>query len=836
MGVVYQAEDTRLQRPVALKFLPPESFAAEDRERFFNEARSAALIRHPNVAPIYDVEEADGRVFISMAYMEGATLAHLIEAGPLAISKSIDIAIQVARGLEEAHRLGIVHRDIKSGNIMVAPDGHASILDFGLALLPGAARITATGLTSGTPAYMSPEQARGEAVDARSDIWSLGVVLFESLTGKLPFRGANALATVQAIVSTAAPRVSSVLPGVPAALDAVVAKALEKSPGRRWHSAGELAAALKSVGELLAAGSVSATMTLPGLAARRPLSVRDRRIWAIAAAVTALAGGGSWYVATHRPQPPVVRIAAVAGPKQVAVLPFQVEGANAEAIAVADGLVAVITDTLADPARGQGKVTPVPAAEIRRRQIATPSDARRWYGADLAVAGSARLQGGRIHFTLRLVETGTSREAASAAFDYDRAAPHEAETRAVDEVARMLDLKPAPQATGNNSPDAYSAYLEGRGLLSRYDVKGNLERAASALRRAVRADPRFTLAWVALAEVYWREWRNGGRQSADQALECARRAVELDPDHAGARTILGMVYGTGGRNEDAIAELRTALRLAPGNAEAPRELARIYTALGRFSDAEASYRQAIDARPTDWYAHLVLGQFFTDRERYGEAETAFHRAAELAPGNHIAAANLASAYMVQGKYAGAVEVLTRSLKIRQESRTYALLGTVLFYQHKFPEAASAMETALDLDPGPAEYWGNLGTFYKWIPGGEARMKTALARAIELAEKKTALTPTDYGARANIAEYRARLGDAKGSIAEISRIPEAARQPLASRLAVAYELTGNRAKAIDLIGSAFTNAASLTQVKDDPDLAGLWADRAFQAAVRRTFQR
>ena len=207
MGVVYKADDTRLNRPVALKFLPPDSLNEQDRKRLVNEAQSAAQIRHPNVCPIYDVEEVDGQSFIVMAWLEGETLQRKLARGPLPIATAVDLAIQIANGLDAAHRLGIIHRDIKSGNVLVNADGHASILDFGLALRDGATRITVEGHTAGTPAYMSPEQVRGQTVDRRSDLWSLGVLLFEMVTGTLPFKREYQAAVTHAIAYDEAPAV-----------------------------------------------------------------------------------------------------------------------------------------------------------------------------------------------------------------------------------------------------------------------------------------------------------------------------------------------------------------------------------------------------------------------------------------------------------------------------------------------------------------------------------------------------------------------------------------------------------------------------------------------------
>ena len=196
--------------------------------------------------------------------------------------------------------------------------------------------------------------------------------------------------------------------------------------------------------------------------------------------------------------------------------------------------------------------------------------------------------------------------------------------------------------------------------------------------------------------------------------------------------------------------------------------------------------------------------------------------------------------MMEGKYFDAINVLLKSLNVRQNAHTYGALAATYFYQHRFQDAASAMETAVDLDSSRYEFWGNLGIYYKWIPGAGPRVTPALRRAIELAQKRLEVTPKKvhhhHGIRADLAEYQARLGDSRAATAEIGRIPEAARQALASRLAIAYELTGDRTKAIELIGPTLTNRASLSQIKDDPDLAALWADPLFQQAIQRSLRR
>ena len=233
MGVVYKTEDTKLKRTVALKFLPPELTRDEEsKERFIHEAQAASALDHNNICTIHEIgEAADGQMFICMAYYEGETLKKKIARGPMPVQQSIDNAIQVAEGLVKAHGQGIVHRDIKPANLMITNDGVIKIVDFGLAKLAGRTRVTKTGTTVGTAAYMSPEQARGEAVDHRTDIWSLGVVIYEMLTGQLSFKGDYEQAVVYSILNEKPEPVTGLRTGVPMELERIVDKAMAKSPG-----------------------------------------------------------------------------------------------------------------------------------------------------------------------------------------------------------------------------------------------------------------------------------------------------------------------------------------------------------------------------------------------------------------------------------------------------------------------------------------------------------------------------------------------------------------------------------------------------------------------------
>jgi len=276
MGVVYKAEDTKLRRTVALKFLPKQTLGTdEDRERFVREAQAAAALDHSSICTTYEIDEAEGHTFIAMAFLDGRTLQEVIESsGAMEPKEAVGIAVQIAEGLREAHRKGIVHRDIKSGNIMVGNRGEAKIMDFGLAKLSGRTRLTKTATIMGTVAYMSPEQALGEAVDHRTDIWSLGVVLFEMLTGKLPFMAHNDAALLHMIIYDEPANTTGINPYVPPGLSAAVGKALAKKREERYQSVAEF---LHDIRNFQALQSTEIQLPSQGFAEARPDSYKRAR-------------------------------------------------------------------------------------------------------------------------------------------------------------------------------------------------------------------------------------------------------------------------------------------------------------------------------------------------------------------------------------------------------------------------------------------------------------------------------------------------------------------------------------------------------------------------------
>lgn len=800
MGVVYEAEDLRLGRPVALKFLPEDALGDAEKKRFLNEARAAAQVRHPNICPIYDIEDVDGRCFIAMALIDGETLAKRIKRGPMEMAEVVEIGRQIAAGLEAAHAAGIVHRDVKSNNVMLDGNGHVSVLDFGLALRGGDERLTMGGRAVGTPAYMSPEQARGDDVDARTDIWALGVVLFEMAMGRLPRRDATDLE-------------------LPDGLAQVVLKAIAVSPKDRWQSAKELGAALAR----LEWGSETRTLVALPAIAKKPR-------WAavlLGLAVVVALGLAGWSYLRLRDKETARPNAAVSAARRVAVLPLKASGEQAQV--VGDALMEVWAEAIGN---SQGKIWAVPVSEVRSRKLASAEEARRVYGVELAIGGTAETVGKDVKLTLKLTDTATLKQVGEQSYVYRLDRPLASRDGAVEAVLRLLSLPVTVGETPKQDAGAYAAYLEGRGLMARFDKSGNLDRAIESFKKAVAQDQNFALGYAALGEAYSMK---ASRSAADPALlalalENARRASVLDPNLAVAHVKLGRVLGAVGKQQEGIAELKRALELSPGNAEAHLELADIYNNQGLFAEAERAYRASIEARPTNWLGYFSLALFFEDRGRLDEAKEALRQAGSFAPENETVHRGLGRIYRMEGRYEDSLREYQRALQLQPSARAYNSLGITYYYLHQYKKSVSALESAIDLDSQVHQYWGNLGISCHMSGEDKEKSVPALRRAVALAEKRLIATPRAFFAMADLAEYRARLGDAKGAMQEIERIPVGSRRPFAERIVVSYELSGRRDDAIAAMREYFNGAATLREIMDEPILEGLRGDKNFQRTV------
>ena len=834
MGVVYKAEDERLKRPVALKFLPPELTRDEAaKARLVLEAQAASALDHPHVCAVHEIDETpDGQVFICMAYVDGESLKSRLERGPLPVEDAIVIGMQIAEGLAHAHRHGIVHRDIKPANVMLARDGGVKLVDFGLATLVGQTQPGAPGTVAGTPAYMSPEQVLGVPVDERSDIWSLGTVLFEMLAGRslAAVRDDAGAETTGGISATLA----AARPDVPPQLAAIIARCIARDPAGRYQSAAELVADLDCVRRTLRLAS-QPTLTSAPAAARRP---RRRLALGVLAGVsfTLLAAVVLWRpdvrALLHPEGAPDQRI--------LAVLPFTNVGGEPANQRFCDGLPESLTSRLTQLQRY--RVWVVPFSDVRAKHLTSPTQARDGLGVNLAVTGFVQRNPGDVRVTLNLnrVDGPTPRQIRSVTIDENTAELYRLEDRAVWALAEMLDLElprmawRTPLPGGTTVADAQDLYLRALGAL--YPSTGAPDAAAAAelFRRATALDPKFSLAWAGLGQAYLAEYQAAKDPGlVAKAIAAGDTAAGLDPGLPQVHITLATIRLTKGDAEGAVPEFELALRANPTDAAALRGLAKAYETMGRFGDAEAAYTRAIASQPGLWTSYQALAKFYVRRSRYPEAEAMYRRALTLDPGNEWIANNLGALYFSVGRYDEARAMFERSLAIRPTYAAYSNCGTLAFMQKRWTDAIVQYEKASGLDADEYVVWGNTGIAYHWLGDHEAQAREALLTAVNLAGRQLAVNPNDPVVLADLASYSAVLGEAATARAYLARIEDAGRTQADLAIAIADVRAdlGERERAIDWIGIGLALGFPAADLEQRPAFAPLLRDPRLQTLLR-----
>ncbi len=623
MGVVYRAEDLRLKRTVALKFLPREETRdPEAKARFVREAEAASALDHPGICTVHAIEETeDGQLFIAMACYEGETLRQRIARGPLPVAEALDVARQVAQGLARAHERGIVHRDIKPANLFLTSDGLVKILDFGLAKLARETRLTRTGTTLGTVAYMSPEQARGGDVDPATDVWSLGAVLHEMLAGEPPFRGDRNEAVIYSILSLDPPPLSELRPGLPPRLEELVERCLEKEPQRRHAGAAELLAAIEVlVGELAL-----------GIRSRRSLSLRRlarRRRGRLAAVAAAVVAAAALALRLFTAAPP--------GVAAIAVLPMTNLSGDPDQDYLADGMTDALINELAHigalrvisrTSVMQYRANPRPLPEIARE-----------LGVDAVVEASVLRLGDRVRVTAQLIDADSDRGLWADRYDRDLSDVLGLYSDVARAIAAAIEVTVTPAEQTMLAPRhpvdpaAYEAYLRGRVYADKWSDE-DFAQALAHLRRAVTLDPEFVPAIAELVSVYADAHAASHLSHAEAYPPAARalaRALELAPHRPEVQVAQGMFrYKLEWDWPGADAAFRRAIALAPGNADAHCEYGAFLTFMGQADESIAELRRGVELAPLSIWFNQNLGWALHLAGRYDEAIAQFERTRDL---------------------------------------------------------------------------------------------------------------------------------------------------------------------------------------------------------------
>ncbi len=662
MGVVYKARDTRLGRTVALKFLPQRHAANPvARDRLLAEAQAASALDHPNIGIVYEIGETEcERPFIAMAWYEGDTLKDRIGRGPLAVPELLNVASQLAGALAAAHAAGIVHCDVKPANVLVSRPGTVKLVDFGIAKLVSA-EAASDGTTAGTPAYMSPEQTRGHAVDARTDLWSLGVVLYESLTGRRPFRGETDASVIVNIQSVEPEPIAVSTRDVPAALSRLVERCLRKDPGDRYQSAEDFSEALRSI-------EIENRQREHAASVDAPLAANRKYRGALFAIPVALLAAAVWLGADYgRPTPREVG-ATAAEPITVAVIPFT----NRDRVAAEEHLVSGFTDEVIGTlgsSDGLRVIARSSSAALAREGFSPMSIGQR-LGAAAIVQGDLARVGQRLLVSVRL--TGVADSAVIWSREYDRSV---AEAFAVQQevsgsIVRALlppgiasDQAP-PARRPTDDSDAYEMYLKGRLSWSERSQAG-LEQALAYYGGALERDPGFALAHSGMAAAY-HNMSNFGYMRSDVALARAdvasARAVALDSMSVDAAAVRGYVLASLRRYAESEAEFERATRLNPRYPWTHHYYALLLMMLGRNDEATRQVRGALELDPLSQPSNATLGILLGMRGAYAQSRTQYEHAMSLSPGFALTRQYFGALRAREGQYKEAIELLEPAVR------------------------------------------------------------------------------------------------------------------------------------------------------------------------------
>ena len=836
MGQVYLAEDTRLKRRVALKFLPYDMTRNEEaKKRFLQEAQVASSLDHPHICNIHEIEETpDGQTFICMSYYEGETLKEKIESGSLDVRGILRIAIQICDGLSRAHEAGIVHRDIKPGNIIVTDRGRAKVVDFGLAKLAGETQLTRTGFTVGTALYMSPEQARGETVDQRSDVWSMGVVLYEALTGKRPFRGANSSAVIYSILHEDPAPVRELNSGVPASLAGAVERSLRKDAGERYQTAAELRDALESILKDLDSDSVIA---VPVPAFARARKVRRAAVpVGIALAIVLLLvltplgrRLATWMGAEGHP-----------GERRVLLLQFELEGGDTSERMYCEGLMDYIAYRLINLENPEDSLWTVTRYSSIATDLSQPEKSCLELGANVAVTGALRCHADTLTLKLGRYDVpapGRTVYADSLVITDHRANLVTWQDSAMIGLARMLDADITPglrkDITSGHTivPGAFESFLMGSGYIRQPRAPGELDSSIAWLENALHLDPSYALAAAGLGEAMRiKHIRSGEPEWAERAVTACQQAIGLDPGIMPPRITLGRLQAAAGDTAGALATLNEAQSVDPLYRTTYWRLADIYKRRGDAASAELSYRTAAQERPRDAIAQWDLAKFYYRAGEFARAVEYYEKALELAPQNTWFLGGLAASHDAAGNQAEAMEILERSVELKPDYHSLTNLGTFYFYDTRFADAAEMYERALEMNP-EAWYtvWGSLAESYYWIPGRRDTAMALLEHTARLAERELKDNPGEASIVTDLASYYAELGRAEEAreLIETGKTLGIADPAIEFRIAEVYECLGERPLAIEWVARAVTNGLPPEYVVKSPRFRAMVADERFR---------
>jgi serine/threonine-protein kinase len=840
MGAVYKAYDKDLNRVVALKLVRPELTAdASSMQRFKQELLLASKISHKNILRIHDLGDVGGVKFISMAYVEGEDLHHALgREGHLPLARVLNITKQLCAALDAAHAEGVVHRDLKPQNVLIDSADNAYVSDFGLAksLEESAAVMTRTGEVLGTPRYMSPEQVEGKPCDHRSDIYSLGLILYEMATGDVPFKGDSAFQVMYQRVTQRPKSPKEVNPDLPDYVVRIILRCLERDTELRYQQARDVLHDLES--EVAPTLSRSVKISLPVL-------TRGGWLLAAGAALAFIVIALTMRRVIFHPPPPTNRggIPPASQGKYVAVLPFRVLGDQESLGYIAEGLGDSLTAKLFQ--LKDVHVASSTAAE-KAGEKEPPEKIAGELGANLLVHGTvqgAKAQGElqKIAVIVNLDDVSSGRRLWSGEISGVTQDLLTLEDQIGSKLISALELKPSGSELGKaaahptENMEAYDLYLKGRDALRHERSTKDIQTAIGFFDAALKKDQNFALAYTGVADASLSMYT----QSKDgfwtqKALEASKQAQQLNDELPEVHFALGSVYRVTGRAGESIIELDRALELAPNSDEGYRRLGTAYSASGRKDEALKAYQKAVALNPYYWSNYNALGRAYFDVGDNDQALVAFRKITELEPDNAIGYMNIGTVYFRQGKYNECIPFFEKALKLQPQADLYSDLGTAYFFLKRYKEAVPMFEKAVEMNPNDQENVGNLADAYR-ASGQTDKAQTTYDKAIALAYKELEVNPRKASTMGSLALYFAKKGDSTQALQFMRRarsIDPASNQLMYNEAEI-QALANHPEEAIKSLKEAFQNGYSPEEARNDPELKSLEGRPEFDKLLKES---
>lgn len=854
MGVVYKAEDMRLGRMVALKFLPEESVRdPRALERFKREARTASALDHPNICTIYEIDEDKGHPFIAMQLLEGHTLRERIGDQPVPLPTLLDWALQITDALQAAHAKGIMHRDIKPANIFITERGQAKILDFGLAKLTATdlsssegptitstGPLTHTGAAIGTVAYMSPEQARGEPLDARTDLFSFGVLLYEMTTGKQAFAGPTWAVTVHAILGQAPMSLKESMPGLPQRLQEIIDKCLLKNRDLRYQTAAEVHRDLAQLKKDFESGKkLKSTDTAAKWTPKRKKQIGVAATFFVLLVAVAIWGPGLVRKLASRAGR-VAGVSLVPQRKSIAVLPLNTTAADEKLSAFGNGLLEDVAARLSQLGANHD-IEIVPARALLDKKVATLADARKELGVTLGLTVSLEQANNLVRAAYSVTDAGSGRNLAGDTVTAPVSDLFMIEDKLTSGVASALliplrsEEKQALSAHATSSSEAYQYFVQARGYLQDPRKRENLTSAEILLKQALKIDPNFGQAEASLGQAYWLRYDLAGKQKnwIAEAQQACNKAIELGNAGAEGHMCLGMLEDGTGQYEKAAEQFQQAVQLEPANDRAYINLAGVYERLNQPDKAEDTYKRAIAARPQYWRVYIVLSVFYANQAQYEKAEAMSRRATELDPDSYIAFNSLGAALLYEGKNDEATQAFTKSIAIRPSYAAYSNIAVAQFALRKYQEAASNFREALQLDDTNYQVWSALGDSL-YYGGDRTGALDIYRKAIALAQSQLKVNPRDAGILGDLASYYSMLGDRPEALQALDKSLQLGHgdKELLFNAAVVYNQLHETGPALEFLGKALGAGYSRSRIATAAPFDNLHDNPQYQVLMQQ----